>query len=124
MGRPRTTPKLGKRTVATLLGYDVVTVNAFGVRDLARHDEEFTNFATHSDFPSLIPRREVWIDRRLFEADGLFFLVNALTQLEARMRGDSEDRSYDSGLAAERLLRERLVGERYRDGRPHKRVPG
>src|SRR2546421_1804047 len=102
--------KLNKTRIARLGGCDVFTVNAFAVRDLAESDEEFTNFAIHGDFPDLIPEREVWIDERLFENEGIFYLANALTQLRAKAKGDAEDRAYVAGLNVERILRERLVG--------------
>jgi hypothetical protein len=116
-------PGLVKTFVARQRGYHIDTVNAFGVRELTRHDEEFTNFAIHADFPSLVPRHEIWIDARLFESEGLFFLANALTRLSACERGLDDDRAYKLGLAAERALRERLLGLKYRAEWPHRRVP-
>lgn len=123
MKKTREPAKLNKTRIARLGGHDVFTVNAFGVRDVTKSDEEFTNFAIHGDFPELIPQREIWIDERLFESEGIFYLANALTQLREQEQGIAEDRAYVAGLNVERLLRERLVGVKYRAGRPHKRVP-
>jgi hypothetical protein len=120
-GRPRAV--LNKRRVAVQRGYDIHTVNAFGVRNAALRDEEFTNFATHDEFPKLIGSREIWIDERLFENEGVFYVVNALTRLESRSAGLTEETSNDAGLEVERLLRERLLRVKYRDGRPHRRIP-
>ncbi|MCA1684824.1 MAG: hypothetical protein LC745_02325 [Planctomycetia bacterium] len=120
-GRPG--GKLSKTFIATLRGYDVYTVNAFGVRDLAKRDEEFTTFASHADFPDLIPGREIWVDERLFGDEGLFYLANALTRLREHEKGSTTERADAAGLNVERALRERLVGVKFRAGRPHKRVP-
>src|SRR5438132_328955 len=98
MGKSRSSPKLNKKRIATQRGYTVCTVNAFGVRDLAEPDEEFTNFAIHGDFPKLIPEHEVWIDERLFDPEGLFYLANALTRLKEQADGKSEDHAYEAGL--------------------------
>ena len=116
-------PKIHKTFVATQRGFRVCTVNAFEVRDLTQGDEEFTYFATHGDFPRLIPEREIWIDERLFEVEGIFYLANALTMLAEMEKGRSADRAEVVGLAAERSLRERLIGVKFRGGRPHRRVP-
>ena len=43
--------KLNRTRITRQRGYDVCTVNAFAIRDLSEPDEEFTNFATHADFP-------------------------------------------------------------------------
>jgi hypothetical protein len=114
---------LKKRYVTTLRGYRVVAVDAFGVRNLTRHDEEFTNFAIHTDFPALIPPGEIWIDARLFEAEGLFCLVEAMVHLKKLEEGLPEDQAYQAGVDAERAVREAIVGVKYRGGRPHRRTP-
>jgi len=123
MGKSRSSSRLNKKRIATQQGYTLCTVNAFGVRELAEHDEEFTNFAIHGDFPGLIAEREIWVDERLFEPEGLFYLANALTRLKERADGKSEEHAYQAGLDVERSLRERLVGVKYRAGRPHRRIP-
>jgi hypothetical protein len=123
MSQRQPRPKLKKTFIATLQDHDVYAVNAFAVRDLAKQDEEFTNFAIHGDFPDLISEREIWVDERLANKEGLFYIANALTQLKEREQGAPEDRAYKAGLNVERALRERLVGVKYRAGRAHRRVP-
>jgi len=120
-GRPAA--KLAKRLVATQQGYAIHTVSSFAVRGLTAPDEEFTNFAIHGDFPDLIPEREIWIDERLFDDEGIFYLANALVRLKVQRDRGSEGRAYAAGLDVERALREWLVGVKFRAGRPHKRVP-
>lgn len=114
---------LNKRYVTTLRGYRVCTVDAFGIRSLTRHDEEFTNFAIHTDFPTLIPAGEVWVDARLFESEGIFCLADAMVHLKKLEEGLPEDEAYQAGVKAERLLREQLVGVKFRGGKPHRRTP-
>lgn len=123
MKKRRNGPRLKKTVIARQRGYDVCTVDAFGIRSLTRGDEEFTNVAIHTDFPSLVPPHEIWIDARLFEAEGLFFLTNALVQLAQQAARTPANRAYEIGLAAERAIRARLLGQRFRAGRPHRRVP-
>jgi hypothetical protein len=116
------TPKLCKRRVLTHTAYTVYAVNGFAVRDAAQPDEEFGNFATCDDFPNLIPKGEIWISEKLAEKEGVFFIANALTQ-QARQAAGATNRAYDDGLEVERLLREKLNGIEFRDGKPHRQVP-
>ena len=121
--RRRFRPKLNKRFVATHEGYGVYTVNAFAVRDVAQPDEEFGNFATQDQFPDLIPEGEIWLSNKNLDAEGVFFIANALTQMKMKAEGVGEDAAYTAGLNVERRLREKLTGIKFRAGRPHKRVP-
>jgi hypothetical protein len=112
-----------RKAITKQRGYRVFTVDAFEVRCCTRHDEEFTNFAIHSDFPNLIPRGEIWVDERTFEAEGLFCLVDALVHLKKLEEGLPEEEAYAAGVAAERALREAMTGLKYRGGKPHRRRP-
>jgi hypothetical protein len=109
MSKSRRGPGPQRRFVTRQRGYDVYTVNAFGVRELTRGDEEFTNFATHGDFPRLVPAREIWIDARLYEPEGVFYLAEALVRLARLRDGASDDAAYQAGLDADRALREQLL---------------
>jgi hypothetical protein len=123
MARNHYQPKLCKKRLLTHADCIVYAVNAFAVRDVAQPDEEFGNFATHDVFPDLIPEGEIWISKKLASKEGIFFVADALAQMTRQAAGVSPDRAYDDGLEAERLLRERLNGVHYRDGRPHRHVP-
>jgi len=116
-------PKLNKRLVTVHEDFHIYAVNAFAIRDKAKADEEFTNFATRADFPDLIPGGEIWISEKSVDREGLFFMANAVTCVKERARGRSEETASTSGLDVERTLRERINGIAFRDGRPHKRVP-
>jgi hypothetical protein len=116
-------PKLCKRHVLTHVDFTVYAVNGLAVRNVAQPDEEFGNFATADDFPDLIPKGEIWISEKLAEREGVFFIANALTQLSQQAAGVSAERAYDEGIEVERVLREKLVGVAFRNGKPHRRVP-
>jgi hypothetical protein len=116
-------PKLHKKRVLTHERYTVYAVNGLTVRNVAKPDEEFGNFATRDEFPDLIPEGEIWISQKLTEKEGMFFIANALIQLKRQATGASADKAYEDGLEVERLLRKKLNGVEFRDGKPHKQVP-
>jgi hypothetical protein len=116
-------PKLNKRFLARYDGFDFYAVNGYAVRDVAKPDEEFGCFATRDEFPTLIPKGEVWIAEQTIEKEGLFFIANALTQLKEQARGTPGDRAYQAGIEVERLLRERLNHWKFRGGGRQQRVP-
>ena len=116
-------PKLHKRRVLCHADFMVYAVNGLAVRNVAQPDEEFGNFATKEDFPDLIPEGEIWISQKLCAKEGIFFIVNARTQQKYQAEGGSAEKAYDDGLEVERLLREKLNGVVFRDGKPHKKVP-
>lgn len=127
-GRSRKHPnprsvKLRKRFIATHDGHDFYAVNGYAVRDIAQPDEEFGSFATSDDFPSLIPKGEVWLAEQTIDREGLFFIANALTQLKEQARGTPDERAYNAGIEVERMLRERLNHLQFRGAGPQKRVP-
>src|SRR3954462_12603975 len=122
MPRYRFDPKLKKTRVLTHTDYPVYSVNGYSVRNVARPDEEFGNFATTDEFPDLIPRGEIWISEKIAAREGVFFIANALTRL-ARQAAGATEKAYDDGLEVERLLRERMTGLAFRDGKPHAKVP-
>src|SRR5947209_2076925 len=80
-------PALRKRRVLSHTDYTVYAVNAFAVRNVAQPDEEFGSFATQGEFPSLIPKGEIWISEKLAAREGVFFIANALTQLKRMADG-------------------------------------
>jgi hypothetical protein len=99
-------PNLNKTRVLTHADYTVYAVNAYSVRNAAKPDEEFGNFATHDDFRDLIPKEEIWISEKLASREGVFFIANALAQQIRQAGGPSAENAYDEGLKVEQLLRE------------------
>jgi len=122
MPRRRFDPKLNKKRMLAHADYTAYTVNGLAVRNASQADEEFGNFATHDEFPDVIEQNEVWVSEKLAPKEGVFFLANTLTYL-ARQAAGATDQAYDDGIAVERVLRERINGIEFRDGRPHKQVP-
>jgi hypothetical protein len=123
MSRNHFRPKLNKKRVLTHADYTVYSVNALAVRNAAQPDEEFGNFATADEFPDLIPKGEIWISEKIAAKEGVFFIANALTQLKRQADGAAPDEAYEEALEVEQLLREKLNGVEYRDGKPHRQVP-
>jgi hypothetical protein len=117
-------PPLRKKFAGSLAGFTLYTINAFAVRNAARQDEEFTNFATYHDFPDAIPTDEIWLARQSFPREGQFFVANAIAQLQAEAKGASEETAATIGAKVERRLRKRVLGIPYRAGRPHRHIPG
>src|SRR3954453_20712174 len=109
MGSNHFDPKLNKKRVLSHAEHTVYSVNGLAVRNAAKPDEEFGNFATQDEFPDLIPKGEIWISEKLAAKEGVFFIANALTQLKRQAEG-ATDKAYDDGLEVERLLRQKLNG--------------
>jgi hypothetical protein len=116
-------PPIHKTFVATHEGHDIYSIDPSAIRNTAQPDEEFTNFAIHDDFPDLIPEGQLWLGEKNLDKEGVFFIANALAQFKQRKKGSSDDRAYTAGLNVERMLREKLTGLKFRDGKPHRRVP-
>lgn len=119
----RSRHRLNKKFVVTHEGWRFYSVDASAVRNVAKPDEEFGNFASQDQFPDLIPPGEIWIGEKNLEKEGTFFIANALTRFKEKENGSEDDRAYTAGLNTERFLRERLTGLKFRAGKPHKRVP-
>jgi hypothetical protein len=122
MSRDHFDPKLRKHRVLSHEDYTVYSVNGFAVRNAARPDEEFGNYAMQEEFPDLIPKGEIWISEKLAAKEGVFFIAAALTRLSRQAAG-ATDKAYDDSLEVERALREKINGVEFRDGKPHKQVP-
>ncbi len=123
MDRHRFSPKLNKKRILGHADYTVYSVNGLAVRNFARPDEEFGNFSSRDEFPDLIPEGEIWVSEKLAPREGVFFIANALARLSRRAAGLSAEKAYEEGLEVERLLREKLNGVEFRDGKPHRQVP-
>jgi hypothetical protein len=122
MAERRFDPTLNKKRLLVHADYTAYTVNGLAVRNASQPDEEFGNFAAHDEFPDVIRKHELWVSEKLAPKEGVFFLANALARL-ARQAAGATDQAYDDGIAVERVLRERINGIEFRDGRPHKQVP-
>src|SRR5437763_1606624 len=97
-------PKLNKKRVLSHCDYTVYSVNGLAVRNVAKPDEEFGNFATRADFPNLIPEGEIWISEKIAAKEGVFFITNALTQMRLQDDGADPEEAYDDALKVEQML--------------------
>jgi hypothetical protein len=122
MSDRRYDPRLNKKRIYTHAESAVYSVNGYAVRNASEPDEEFGNFALHEQFPDAIEPGQVWVSEKLVVREGVFFIANALTRL-ARIAAGATERAYEDGIAVERVLRERVNGVEFRDGKPHQRVP-
>src|SRR5436309_12963043 len=102
------TPPLRKTRLLAHGSYTAYSVDPLAVRGMSQSDEEFGNFATHDEFPRLIPEDEIWIANRIAHEEGLFFVADALARLRATDEGSSEDQAYETGQKVERYLRAKL----------------
>jgi hypothetical protein len=123
MDKHHFSPRLRKRRVLTHADCTVYSVNGFAVRNAAQPDEEFGNFATRDEFPHLIPEKGIWISQKLAEREGVFFIAHALTRQARQAAGLSPEKAEEEALEVERLLREKLNGVEFRDGKPHRQPP-
>src|SRR5438067_8668180 len=96
--KSHTRPRLNKHFVATHDGWDVYSVDASEVRNVARPDEEFGNFATQEEFPDLIPPGEIWLGERTLDREGVYFIADALARVKLKEDGCSDDHAYEAGL--------------------------
>ena len=62
------------------------------------------------------------MSEKLVAEEGVYFAANVLAYL-ARVAAGQPDAAYEAGEDAERALRESVTGLRFRDGKPHARVP-
>ncbi len=122
MTRTRFRPALRKKFIARFGDYDVYSINAFAIRNLAEPDEEFTNFATHEEFTNLIPKNEIWVAETSIKKEGIFFIADSLMRGREKAKRRSTDDAYEAGIQIERFLREKLNGIKYR-GRGLGKVP-
>lgn len=93
------TPKLLQKTK-----YKVKIVDGNKYRN---HKEtvDFGDISIHEDFPNLIPKDEIWIDKEVSTENRKFLIRGAEARLEALARGVDDSDAYDHGLTIERIER-------------------
>jgi len=94
----------------------VQLIDAFKFRNESLKYQEFGGWASHIDFPDVIPEGEVWMDVTASEVDQSYWHIAAEAEEKALNNGLSEDDAYDYALAVERSARnkEELGGEGHR----------
>ncbi len=86
--------------------YVVYLVSGPQVRKSSLSAEEFTNFAIHDDFPSLIPKNEIWVSNEVTGEERYFAIHNALYQLKCIQQGMSKSKAYERALLDEKSMRQ------------------
>ena len=66
---------------------------------------EFSNFGQHYDFPSLIPRNEIWLDYEADPDEHAFFIAHAVLERRLRAQGADPEVARRKANARERALR-------------------
>lgn len=102
--------KVEKEELGNYGGYEVYLVNEEKIRNLKLADEEFTNFAIHNQFPSLIPKDEIWLGEEVSECERKFFINNAVKLYNLINSGVDISEAYDKALKYEKSLREKFDG--------------
>jgi hypothetical protein len=82
-------------------------VNAEKIRSSGLTNQEFGVVGLHSDFPSLIPPGEVWLDENVEPEERRILVDGALAVERAQKGGLSEDDAYERGQSVERAEREK-----------------
>ena len=82
----------------------VYLVSEFSMRNKSLSDEEFSNFAIHSDFKE-IPKNEIWVSSNVAEDELMFCITNALIRIGKEDHGWSVKKAYDYAMKREKNMR-------------------
>lgn len=88
--------------------YKIFTVNAAAVRASSQTNNEFNHFATHAEFPKLIPNNEIWINKDISKHERQFLIHNGIHQYKAKEAGKRN--WYEIALKKEKAEREKVDG--------------
>lgn len=97
--------------VASYGDHHFIIVDDELIRDSSLKFQEFGLFATCLDFPTLIPKHEVWISLSINRVEFDAFKVNALAQLRAVKSIVNFGDVYNIGLKAERAFRSKRINK-------------
>ena len=97
--------RLIKTLHKTKQGYKVCLVDGESVRNLSSSAEEFGGVAIHPQFPDLIPRDEIWIDKDSGKDEIPLLADTALYQLKQIAAGKSKDEAYKEAIRREKRER-------------------
>ena len=89
--------------------FKVFIVDGFYIRRMSKKYQDFTNFAQHYRFPTLIPSDEFWLDECQHEKEDHFFIDHMLKEYELMAGGMSYDKAFDIADKMEKRERARAV---------------
>jgi hypothetical protein len=86
-------------------GYKIYLVDGETVRNSSNSAEEFGGVAIHSQFPDLIPKDEIWIEKDSSKNEIPLLVDTALYQLKQIAAGKSKDEAYAGAIRREKMER-------------------
>jgi hypothetical protein len=95
-----------KKRLEKIGDFTIFTVNASAIRNIDQGDDEFNHFATHMEFPKLVPNNEIWISRDISERERQFLIHNGMNQYLAKKKGKRN--WYEYALKKEKAEREKV----------------
>ena len=101
--------------------YKIYTVNAEAIRKSSLYDVEYNDFATHLQFPKLVPNNEIWISNDIDKKEIPFFIHNGLHQYEGKKKKVKD--WYDYALKLERSERKKIDGLKFHPKLHNKKPP-
>lgn len=110
---------LDKKKLDKIGDYRIYSVNASAIRNTSQGDDEFNHFATHLEFPDLVPNNEIWISRDIAKREIPFLIHNGINQYEGKKKGK---KWYDYALKKERAEREKVDHLKFK-GRYDEKTP-
>jgi hypothetical protein len=115
--------QVNKEKLGSYSGYEVYLVSEEDIRNIKLEYEEFTNFAIHDQFESLIPKNEIWIGKEVSEGERKFFINNAVKLYNLINSGVDIAEAYDKALMYEKSLREKSCGIKRSTAKSEKNPP-
>lgn len=88
--------------------YKIFTVNVTAVRAASQTNDGFSRFATHAEFPKLIPNNEIWINKEVSKHERQFLIHNGIHQYKAKEAGKRN--WHDIAQKKEKAEREKVDG--------------
>lgn len=107
-------------------GLKAYLVDAEKIRDMSLHDEEFTNYAIHDDFPKMIPKGEIWISNLSNDPEREYYVDEALKRIYYSRTGMNSKQAYEKAIEWSKEHRGKIEQDYIyeKDGEVHKRKLG
>ncbi len=102
---------INKKEIEEIGDYRIFLVNASAIRDKSTNDDNFNHLAVHEDYPSLIPKNEIWISKDISKHERQFLIHNGVNRYEALRKGIKD--TYTYALKRERAEREKVDGIKF-----------
>lgn len=100
-----------KKLIDQIGPHRIYSVNASKIRNKSVADDGFNHFATHLEFPSIVPKNEIWVSQDIDKKETPFLITNGLNQYKAQKKGVKDP--YDYALRREKKEREAVDGIKF-----------